>query len=103
MSTSSRLARRSCRSSSRRRRWLPPPEPGPPGAIVPELALRLERLNTVFGVELAERIRTVNALILQLERANDFGALGPLARQLHSLEGAARPAGSRSIRHAGHS
>jgi two-component system chemotaxis sensor kinase CheA len=70
---------------------------------VPELALRLERLNTVFGVELAERIRTVNALILQLERADDFAALGPLARQLHSLKGAARAVGARSIEQVTHS
>ncbi len=70
---------------------------------MPELALRLERLSTVFGVELAERIRTVNALILQLERADDFGALGPLARQLHSLKGAARAVGARSIEQVAHS
>ena len=70
---------------------------------MPELAARLERLNTVFGVELAERIRTINALILQLERADDFEALGPLARQLHSLKGAARAVGARSIEQIAHS
>jgi two-component system chemotaxis sensor kinase CheA len=70
---------------------------------VPELAARLERLNTVFGVELAERIRTVNALILQLERTDDVEALGPLARQLHSLKGAARAVGARSIEQVAHS
>jgi two-component system, chemotaxis family, sensor kinase CheA len=70
---------------------------------VPELAARLERLNTVFGVELADRIQSINALILQLERADDDEALGPLARQLHSLKGAARAVGARSIEQVAHS
>jgi two-component system chemotaxis sensor kinase CheA len=70
---------------------------------VPELAARLERLNTVFGVELADRTRTINALILQLERADGDEARGPLARQLHSLKGAARAVGARSIEQVAHS
>jgi len=70
---------------------------------VPELAARLERLNTVFGVELAERTRSINALILQLERVDGDEALGPLARQLHSLKGAARAVGARSIEQVAHS
>jgi two-component system chemotaxis sensor kinase CheA len=70
---------------------------------VPELAARLERLNTVFGAELSERTRTVTALILQLERADGDEALGPLARQLHSLKGAARAVGARSIEQVAHS
>jgi two-component system chemotaxis sensor kinase CheA len=70
---------------------------------VPELAARLERLNTVFDGELAERIRTVQALILQLERADSVEALGVLARQLHSLKGAARAVGARSIEQVAHS
>ncbi len=70
---------------------------------MPELAARLERLNTVFGVELDERIRTVTALILQLEHAEGDEAVGPLARQLHSLKGAARAVGARSIEQVAHS
>lgn len=70
---------------------------------MPELAARLERLNTVFGVELADRTRTVNALLLQLERASGDSALGPLARQLHSLKGAARAVGARSMEQVAHS
>jgi two-component system chemotaxis sensor kinase CheA len=70
---------------------------------VPELAARLERLNTVFGVELAERIRAINALILQLDHADGDEALGALVRQLHSLKGAARVVGARSIEQVAHS
>jgi two-component system chemotaxis sensor kinase CheA len=70
---------------------------------VPQLATRLERLNAVFGVELADRTRSVQALILQLERAGGDAALAPLIRQLHSLKGAARAVGARSIEQVAHS
>jgi two-component system, chemotaxis family, sensor kinase CheA len=53
-------------------------------------AARLERLETIFSVELAERIQKLHDLVRQLGEARDGGGVGAIARELHSLKGAAR-------------
>jgi two-component system chemotaxis sensor kinase CheA len=64
---------------------------------VPELAARLERLDTIFGVELAERIQHLNALLDDLEKTGANGTVPAIARALHSLKGAARAVESSTV------
>jgi two-component system chemotaxis sensor kinase CheA len=70
---------------------------------VPDLTARLARLDTLFGVELADRLQSLNTLILQLEQgSNAHGGLGPVRRELHSLKGAAQAVGATSIEQIAH-
>jgi two-component system chemotaxis sensor kinase CheA len=69
---------------------------------VPDIAARLERLGSLFDAELADRIQTLNALILELEQGASEAAFGSTARELHSLKGAARAVGASSIEQVAH-
>lgn len=71
---------------------------------MPDLAARLERLETLFGVELADRLQSLNDLLLQLEEngADPHVGLGPVRRELHSLKGAAQAVGATSIEQVAH-
>jgi two-component system chemotaxis sensor kinase CheA len=69
---------------------------------VPDIAARLERLGSLFDAELADRIQTLNALVLELKHGASDAAFGSAARELHSLKGAARAVGASSIEHVAH-
>src|SRR5471032_447392 len=78
-------------------------------ASVPQLTARMEWLGILFGVELADRIRTLSALVDQVEQgvgtqaqAERVVALGAIARDLHSLKGAAQADGASSIEQVAH-
>ena len=78
-------------------------------ASVPELATRLEWLGILFGVELADRIRTLSALVLEVEQGvvtqtpeERAVSLGSIARELHNLKGAAQADRASSIEHVAH-
>jgi two-component system chemotaxis sensor kinase CheA len=58
-------------------------------------------LETVFGVELAERVRTLNALLLRLEQGGEDVQV-TLARELHSLKSAARVVGNLAVEQVAH-
>jgi two-component system, chemotaxis family, sensor kinase CheA len=63
---------------------------------------RAERLVSLFGTELDERTRALNALLLQLEQGDAYGALPALRRELHSLKSAARAVGAGGIEQVAH-
>jgi two-component system chemotaxis sensor kinase CheA len=69
---------------------------------VPDLAARLEQLDTIFGVELAERIQKLNVLLGRLETSGDQGATSVLARELHNLKAAARAAEATAVERVAH-
>jgi two-component system chemotaxis sensor kinase CheA len=69
---------------------------------VPDLAPRVERLGIVFGVELSDRLRTLHALIPQLEQGGSNASVDPIARELHSLKGAAQAVSASSIEQVAH-
>jgi two-component system chemotaxis sensor kinase CheA len=69
---------------------------------VPDIEARRERLGSLFDAELADRIQSLNALVLELEQGASEAALGSAARELHSLKSAARAIGVSSIEHVAH-
>ena len=69
---------------------------------MPELAARRDRLGALFGAELADRTRTLNTLILQLEQGSGVMPLGPIGRELHSLKGAAQAVGASGVEQVSH-
>jgi two-component system, chemotaxis family, sensor kinase CheA len=56
------------------------------------MTARFERLEKLFGLELADRTERLGALIASVEQTGDRTALLALGRELHSLKGAARAA-----------
>jgi len=69
---------------------------------VPELSARLEQLDTIFSVELSERVQTLSELLAEVERGADPGAPRSIARALHSLKGAARAVDATAIEQVAH-
>ncbi len=69
---------------------------------MPELSARLEQLDTIFSVELSERVQTLSELLAEVERGADPGAPRSIARALHSLKGAARAVDATAIEQVAH-
>jgi two-component system chemotaxis sensor kinase CheA len=64
---------------------------------VADLTARLDRLGSIFGAELAERVRELKTLLEQLKQGSAEGTAAAIARRLHGLKGAARAADAGAI------
>jgi two-component system chemotaxis sensor kinase CheA len=69
---------------------------------VPDLAARLEQLDTIFAVELSERIHTLEVFLGQLESSGEPSALASITRELHNLKAAARAVEASAIEQVAH-
>jgi len=70
---------------------------------VPRRAARLERLETTFAEELAERIQSLNKLLLRVEQGDvSKDVLASLRRELHGLKGGARAIEAASVEQLAH-
>ena len=66
------------------------------------MTARLERLERLFGLELADRTARLSALIGALQQTGDTATLKALGRELHSLKGAAQAAGVGPVEQVAH-
>jgi len=66
------------------------------------MTARLERLERLFGLELADRTERLSALIDALQQTGDPATLKALGRELHSLKGAAQAAGVGPVEQVAH-
>jgi two-component system chemotaxis sensor kinase CheA len=66
------------------------------------MTARFERLEKLFGLELADRTERLGALIASVEQTGDRTTLKALGRELHSLKGAARAADVANVEQVAH-